>query len=227
MVFSVLLRSTFTQKPVGKGDRPKPNSYFTMHFNTKKATEFWQWFQLINGHLHSDISNTQLLQKLDAYVSTIGKFEWEVGPLDNGDYYLAISPNLNKTLLPATREIIGLAPVCKGWQFLPAKPAKKHHYAFTMDNQMGKQITVDTTLWKYVLYKYEDNTFCVDIKMVEMDCNDDYCYLAMEIALTNSLCEEAFMGLIEDVKIVTAFENEDKANLFAYLDDHLGQISII
>ena len=192
-----------------------------MHFNHNKAIEFWRWFQSIEKQLSENLTNPHLIKKLDSLVSSIGKFEWELGPLDDAIRYLAISPILSKELLTATREIIKLAPICIGWQFLPAKPAKKGQLVFEMTNQYGTQITVDASKWEYVLYQYEDYTFGIDITIGDIDCSLDIAYLAADIALTNILGEEEYMEAISDVKIVKTFEQTGKASMFEHLGEHL------
>jgi len=198
-----------------------------MNINYSKVVEFWKWFKSIANELISNPNNSDLLNKLDEFVLSIGPFDWEIGPMDKSLKFLAISPNLNEDFLSITRQIISLAPECEGWIFLPAKPAKGLQEVFKMYNESGKLITVDTSQWQYVLYKFDDGTFDMDIKGCEIEGNLDYSYLAVDIGLTNLLGEEKYMKLIKNIKIVKKFQDTDKnkATPFKYLDKHLGNVS--
>lgn len=96
-----------------------------------------------------------------------------------------------------------------------------------MCNELGASITVYTSSWQYVLYKFEDASFDMDIKSDKIDGNLDTCYLAVDIAITSILGEEKYMDLVKNVKLVLEFEADqvNRSGLFKYLSKHLLDIA--
>ena len=199
----------------------------TTPIDYEKVVAFWQWFKSVSNKLILDMKDADVLSTLDNYVATIGPFDWEIGPDTTSTFYLAISTNLNPDLVGGVRQIVDLAPVCRGWSFLSAKPPKESWEIIEMFNELNAFITVYTSSWEYVLYKFEDGTFDMDIKIDSVDGNVDTCYLAVDIAITSILGEEKYMQLIRNVKIVPGFEadEKDKSSLFKYLSKHILEVA--
>jgi hypothetical protein len=190
-----------------------------------RVISFWDWFKSISDNLASNISNTNLLEQLDNQIKLLGPFDWEIGPLENDYLYLSISPNLNEELLVTTRQIISLAPTCEGWFFFPAKPPKEWADSWKMLTDSGTEFIVDASKWKYVLYKFEDHTFDIDI-FINAASKDLY-KLAAEIAITNIIGEERFIELIQNVTVVEVLnqELEGKSSYLKYLYNHIVEIT--
>ena len=158
--------------------------------------------------LLSDPTHQDMINELDDRVGHLGEFDWEIGPWDKDNYFLAISPNLDVEKLQLTKQIIGLAPECSGWHFLPSKPVKEWDGIWEMQNENGKEISIDTDNWKYILYEFDDGTFDIDILVDNIEGNTDTTNLAIDIALTGYLGEEMFITLIQDIHVVTEFKTE-------------------
>jgi hypothetical protein len=195
---------------------------------TKDAIqEFWIWFESIASDLLAYPTNKNLIKKIDEHVYRLGRYDWEVGPWNDGLYYFAISPNLDIEKATTARRIIEMAPICKGWHFLSSKPPKAWTGIWKMTNETGDEILIDSNDWKYVLYRFNDDTFDIDIVIDSIKGNLDTQYLAADIALTGYLGEENFMRLIKNIQIVNEFEvlNKDKATLLKYIKSHMDDIS--
>jgi hypothetical protein len=192
-----------------------------------KIIKFWEWFESISQDLLLDPTRKDLISQLDNSVSRLGSFGWEMGPLKENICYFAISPNLDVERLKITRQIIDLSIKCKGWDFLPSKPAKYDWKGiWKMRNDFGKEILVNSNKWEYILYEFDDKTFDMDILIGGVDGDLNTCYSAIDIALTGYLGEEEFMRLIKNIKIVDVFEaeNKDKATQLKYIKNHIESI---
>jgi len=190
-----------------------------------RIINFWNWFESISDDLFKNVKRSDLLDQIDTRVSFLGRLDWEIGPLDESNYYFAISPNLDDKKFQLTQEIVGYAPNCKGWKFFSSKPSKEWEGKWTMKNEKNEEIFIDTTDWKYVLYQFEDSTFAMDILIDKVDGDLNTCQLAVDIALIGYLGEEKFMNLIKDIKIITDLGNEQinrltkLRNILKHIDD--------
>jgi len=195
-----------------------------VNFNNK-IIGFWEWFNTIGNELLLDTTNTSLISQLDNRVSTMGRFDWEIGPFNEGEFYFAISPNLDIERLSVTQHIISYAPECERWNFLPSKPIKYDwNGIWKMKNDLGKEIWVDSNDWKYVLYQFDDKDFDIDVLVGDIEGDMDTCYLAIDIGLTGYLGEEEYMRLIKNIKLVTEFEHTGKASSLKYIKKHIESI---
>jgi hypothetical protein len=95
-----------------------------------------------------------------------------------------------------------------------------------MKNELGMNITIDTSAWQYILYHFDDGTFAIDIKITELDGNREIQQNAVSIALTGYLGEENFMWLISDIQIVDDFEEEvkRKATALKHIKNHIESL---
>jgi hypothetical protein len=195
-----------------------------VNFNNK-VIRFWEWFKSIADDLLLDPTNSSLISQIDYRVSQLGHFDWEIGPFYEGIFYFAISPNLNIDRLAITRQIVDLSPKCRGWDFLSSKPPKKNWRGiWMMNNDFGKEISINSNNWEYILYQFEDKDFDMDIMIDDIDENLETCYLAIDIALTGYLGEEEYLRLIKNVKIVPEFGHEYKATKLKYIKNHIENI---
>jgi hypothetical protein len=197
--------------------------------NSENVISFWTWFKSISNDLLLNPKNSKLLKDMDTQVAKLGTYDWEIGPSNESKYYFALSPNLDPNLLRDTYQLINIAPNCKGWSFLAAKPEKKGwNGIFKMHNERGQLITINITEWEYILIEFDDATFDLEIKIPELECNEAYSYLAIDIALTNLLGEENYIKLIKNVLIVLDFTEKGKSTLIKNIRKHfesLGKIS--
>ena len=165
--------------------------------------------------------------QVDAAIDGLGRFDWEIGPYRDENYYFAISPNLDTHKLETTKEFIKYAPICAGWTFLPSKPIKNDWKGiWKMHNEDEKEILVDSNNWRYVLYKFEDETFDMDIIIDDIDGNKDTIDMAIDIGLTGYLGEEKFIELIKHIEVVSNIEGQDpnKTTLVKYIKDHIESL---
>ena len=95
---------------------------------------------------------------------------------------------------------------------------------FCILNEFNKKVAVDTSEWEYIIYEFPDKTYSIDLKIDNIDCDDDHTYLAADIALTNLLGEEKYITLINDVKVI-ASGNGISGSAFEYLNEHLLTIA--
>jgi len=197
-----------------------------MAFDANKINKFWDWFKTISDALLDHNNNQTLIYQLDDRVNRLGAVSWEIGPWENGGQFFALSPNLDIDMLTFTQQAIDLAPVCKGWHFLPSKPVKEWKGIVQLKNERGIKITIDTSVWQYILYVFDDGTFAIDIKTSEIDGNRGIQQEVIDIALTGYLGEENFMWLINDIQIVDDFEEDvkSKATALKHIKNHIESL---
>ncbi len=196
--------------------------------NNDLVTKFWTWFGSISKELLKNPHREDLISQLDNHVNDLGHLAWEIGPLKENTYYLAISPNLSDSKMELTRSIISTAPLCDGWTFLYAKPIKVQWKGiWKMKNHVGKEILVDCNNWEYILYEFKDRTFDMDILIDGVDGDMETCYSAIDIALTSYLGEEEFMKLIKGIKILTELDDElmNKLTKLKFIRKHIESLN--
>jgi len=192
-----------------------------------KVVKFWDWFKSVSNDLILNPTRNDLTNQIDNHVSQLGHFDWEIGAWDENLFYFAISPNLDSNKLDLTRQIIKYAPLCNGWCFLPSKPPKEWQGIWKMKNEMGTEIWINSSNWKYILYAFEDKTFDMDIMVDDINGNDETVNMAIDIALTGFLGEEKFMSLIKNISIINSDEEfSEKATSIKYIAKHIESILI-
>ncbi len=168
--------------------------------------EFWDWFKRISSHLSKNIKDSEVLKELDKRILSLGPFDWEIGPYNNGRFFLAISPNLDKEMLHKTKEIISYANDSLIWAFLPSKPEKGWFGYWKMQNESHDDIEVNAEGWRYILYEYDDKELEIDVYIDKIDGDLNTAYQALDILLTNLLGEEKYMYLFNAVTIIRNIE---------------------
>jgi hypothetical protein len=188
-------------------------------FEQNRSHEFWEWFKSRSNQLFDDPTNADIILDLDRQIQSLGPFDWEIGPFNEEFMYLAISPNLDPKLLAITRLIVKSAPKVKNWVFYDSKPQKPYISQWHMLNDVGKPILIDTSFWKYVLYKFQDGTFDIEVNVVSIDGNEQTRLLAVEIAMANILGEHTFLTLVKNVSVTDS--NEFRGIIFKNLYQQL------
>jgi hypothetical protein len=191
---------------------------------TKEISAFWIWFKSISESLYLNIKSPAYTGLIDEKIRKLGRFDWEMGSVNDELMFFAISPNLDADLFSVTEEIVSYAPECKNWTFLSSKPRKEYTPEWRMTDDRGNWMTVDTSSWLYVLYYFEDGTFDMDLQMNSFDLGEKQKTLALDIVLTNILGEEDYMHLVQHVKIVDHFEDHGKATPIKHLHNHITNI---
>ena len=189
--------------------------------------EFWNWFSENCQKFDNDFENTDLLYELDKRITDLGVFSWEIGPGKTSPNALVISPNGDIDLLPYTKDIIGQAKTCLGWEYYYAKPPKEWDLIFDFETSNGVQVHVDASLWEYVLLRYEDGMFEIIIKATNIkELNENDKLAIAEMLLDGVIGEELRMTSICLIEIVEEFENEydDKASNIENLSKHINSL---
>jgi hypothetical protein len=175
----------------------------------ESVRNFWQWFSFNQNDFGQAFENVELLHDLDQQISKLGNFSWEIGPGENKDNQLVISPNGDADLLTASTAIIALAPELDKWEFYYAKPPKHWNLVFEFITEQNEEIVIDASKWTYVLLKYPDCTFEVIIRLPEYKMlNEDERIIAAEIFLDSVLGEETRIKLINRIEVVAKFSEE-------------------
>jgi len=190
----------------------------------EKVACFWNKFRDISEAIVKEPNNSTLINKLDEDVNELGEFDWEYGPSNIKEYYFCLSPNFQKELSPIIEEIISVAPELKDWEFLAYKPKKEWVGEWMMLNDDGEEIIINSEDWECMVYKFQDGTYDLDVKInQDLNTNDKTFENAVDVLLTNVLGEKKYMELVVDVKIVEAFEkeNKDQATLVKHLDRYI------
>jgi hypothetical protein len=131
----------------------------SLDFQDRNIRSFWNWFAEIATDLAADPQNENLHRQLDAKVRLLNPdITWEIGPGTSAEWLLAISPDLDASLLPVTRQIVSLAPPIDGWEFHWARQPKQWNYQFDIVREVGQVVRIDARKWKYVLLRYPNGS---------------------------------------------------------------------
>ena len=188
----------------------------------EKIIFFWTWFSNISDLLASNYDDENLINDINSNVATLGEFSWEIGAGKVKNNAFTISPNGDIDLLNETKHIIALAPVINNWEFHYSKQPKDWDLLFELEINHNIE-TIDASKWRYILFKYPDNTFDILIessKLFELD--EDSRIYATEIALDGVIGEELRITTVGNIEIVSkAYEYKSKLNEFINLNKHL------
>jgi hypothetical protein len=115
----------------------------------------------------SDLAvHTQGRRRWPSRVSDLGCPAWEIGPGEQTDWFLALSPDRDPGSLALTREIVREAPKLPGWEILSCRPRKKWDLRFEIEGTSGP-IEVDARSWRFVAYRYPDGIYDVVVLVDE------------------------------------------------------------
>jgi hypothetical protein len=198
----------------------------THKIDTLKVRQFWEWFSENCQNFGVDFDNTELLERLDSWVTQLGDYSWEIGPGKAKNNALVISPNGDEDLLQDTKLIISSAKDCEGWEYYYAKPPKGNEWnlIFSLETSEGEIVEVDASHWEYALLEYEDGMFEIIIKVTDLQQLDESDkQTSAEILLDGILGEEIRMQTICGIDVVEKFVElyRDKAGNIKNLSNHI------
>lgn len=188
---------------------------------------FWEWFETIAANLGRDLENQALLTELDRRVSDLGDVSWEVGPGQEEENALVITPDGARQQLPTTRRIVARAPRIPGWEFHWARPPRTWTLEFSIDSEQAGRIQVDARSWRYVLLRFPDHTFDVVLEQGNLkDVSERDRYTAAVVLLDGILGELKRLELIGGIEPVAVLPEEQtsKANPIEVLSKHLESL---
>lgn len=169
--------------------------------------DFWKWFSTLADRLATDYENKSILDTLNKKVLELGDFSWELGAGVQKENAFTISPNGDPDLLKQTKLIISLAPEFSAWELYSSKQPKQWELLFEIELE-SKSIIIDANKWKYVLFKFPDQTFDILIECLKLfELDEDNRIYAVEIALDGVIGEEERINRIGNIEVVS---NADK-----------------
>jgi hypothetical protein len=127
---------------------------------------FWGWFADTHERISENPTEDAVIEELNRRVSVLGCPAWEIGPGDQTDWFLALSPNGDPARLELTREIVRAAPSLPGWEILPFRPRKKWDLQFEFEGASGP-IEVDARRWRFVAYRYADGVYDLVVRVAD------------------------------------------------------------
>jgi len=194
-----------------------------------RIREFWSWFAGACATFGERFENAAAVEELARRIAGLGPYSWELGPgrKDSSQLLLVVSPGGNPELLPETRDIIALAPICPGWEFAPARPPKQWDLRASLDYEGMGTLFLDARSWRYVLQKRPDGMFRIVICAPEIaDYDDSVKQVAAGIILDGELGEEARLDDIDEIQVVAEFDetlSEGAAPLAVLKDEWAGR----
>jgi hypothetical protein len=195
-----------------------------------KIAEFWRWFQTIADDLATNFENERLLAELDARVSQLGDVLWEIGPGKAQENALVITPDGSKEWLPVTQHIVEQAPRISGWEFESARPPRDCDIQFSMEGADGAHLDIDARPWRYVLFKYPDNTFDIVLEQNNLhSLSDDDRYAAAVVLLDGIVGERRRLALLVGIEAVEIFsaEHSREASSMCHFAEHLDSLVLV
>ncbi len=170
---------------------------------------FWGWFADTRERISENPTDDAVIEELDRRVSVLGCPAWEIGPGDQTDWFLALSPDGDPDSLALTREIVHKAPSLPGWEILPYRPPKKWDLQFEFEGASGP-IQVDARRWRFVAYRYPDGVYDLVVlvgdepSLAPLDRE-----LAARIAVEGQLGEEALLTAVNEVEAVVELSDAE------------------
>lgn len=163
---------------------------------------FWGWFAETRERISERPTDEAVIEELDRRVSGLGCPAWEIGPGDQTDWFLALSPDGDPGQLGLTREIVRAAPSLPGWEILPFRPRKKWDLQFEFEGVSGP-IQVDARGWRFVAYRYADGVYdLVVLVRDEPSLSPLDRELAARIVVEGQLGEEVLLTAVNEIEAV-------------------------
>lgn len=163
--------------------------------------EFWAWFRAHSDYPVGDQTPDQLKAGLSEWLDRLGIPDWEIGPVDESQRFLAISPYGDPEIYPETTRIVALAPSIPGWAFLPARPKKDWDGVFLWSVR-GQ---IDVNPWRVVCFKYSDGFYelaFLDETMPPLPFKEKFALT--EFVVMSEIGEDALMMKICTISFETA-----------------------
>jgi hypothetical protein len=174
----------------------------------KILNEFWIWFA-DNAKSISSMAHPELLETLDEKLRQIDpRLSWEIGPGRHEPWLLAISPNLDKSILNEARKVIAEAPEIPGWELYATRQPKQWDFKFEIDNDDSHEpICIDASEWQFVLLRYPDGLREVLLTGPNLPpLTDDQRWQAAAIVLEGVLGEECLLDNVDEFELVLNLE---------------------
>jgi hypothetical protein len=193
-----------------------------------RIRRFWQWFKAASSRI-SSYEEGWFLEGIDERVSELDSaIAWEVGPGTVTPNRLALSPNLDRGLLPLTREIVRLAPRIADWEFLPSRPQKDWSPRFRLECDDGSELDVDASQWQFLLLVHPDGER--EVVLVAESAEHvpaSQRWTAAAIVLEGMVGEELLLERVDSFAMLTDIEERLRAQLrpLADLSSVLGTSS--
>jgi hypothetical protein len=170
---------------------------------------FWDWFASTREQISQNPTDDAVIEELNRRVFALGCPAWEIGPGDQTDWFLALSPDGDPDSLALTREIVHEAPNLPGWEILPYRPRKKWELQFEFEGASGP-IQVDARGWRFVAYRYPDGVYDLVVLVPEEPSlappDRD---LAARIAVEGQLGEQALLTAVNEIQPVVELPDAD------------------
>jgi hypothetical protein len=191
-----------------------------------KYKHFWSWF-IHNKQLFEEPEiSDKAIELIDQQINRLGDFTWEIGPGIIKSLSLTISPGGDRNLLAITREIVSQAPIIDNWEFYYAKPVKEwdNYFDVIIDE---KKIGIDISNWEYILFRNDNGNYDIQIKPDNIPAillsKENQIYGIVEMALESIIGEERRLEKIDDLEVVSEFDDDIKKNGISILNlqDHL------
>ena len=169
--------------------------------------QFWRWFADKADSIASNPENGDIIDDLDQHVSlTWPQLAWEIGPDPSGDWYFALSPNLNRDLIDQAKEAIQTAPKVLGWKFYAARQRKAWDGTFELETDEGIK-RLDSSDWRFILLRYHDGE--KELVLVAPDAgllNPDDRWQAAAVVIEGLLGEECLLANVDSFALEAAVD---------------------
>lgn len=160
---------------------------------------FWDWFACNASSIAAHPEDRSRIEEIDSRVhESWPELSWEIGPDKSGQWYFALSPNLNRELTRKAKDAISIAPVVHGWRFYATRQRKTWSGCFILEGESGS-VDIDTRNWTYVLLRYPEGSYDIVLYGPEAGrLSDNDRWQAAAIALEGYLGEQRLLDSIHE-----------------------------
>jgi hypothetical protein len=182
--------------------------------SNRRLNEFWNWFAA-NAESISSNARPDLLEKLNEKLRQVDqRLSWEIGPGRHEPWLLAISPNLDKSLVDDARKVITEAPEIPGWELYATRQPKQWDFRVEIDcGSSHEKVYLDASDWQFVLLRYPDGLREILLTGPNLPVlTDDQRWQAAAIVLEGVLGEESLLENVDEFELVVKMEPRFKNN---------------
>jgi hypothetical protein len=194
--------------------------------STEKIDSLWQWFAANEQKIKDAIEEgtaferEYITENLNNLILDLGMFSWEIGPGQDAEWALILSPNGDRKRMLQSKQIIETAPMLRNWEFHYSKPARAWDRSFQLYDDFLNEHQVDASGWHFVSLPQADGLIHITLEAPNIEKLDRYtAQTAAEVVVINEIGEESkilHVGAIEIVREMDKKLADAKADI-AYL----------
>ncbi len=180
----------------------------------ERINSFVAWFLDNENLVANSYDERSAVELLDDYLDRVDpRLGWEVGPAGRKSIYFAISPDLDKSLLPIAKQIVNAFSVYRlnSLEFRLGRQRRLWSDIIKIaQNEKSSLSEIDLSQWKHLVFRVPDSELFDIVFSCGENCrfsDDDLAEVATLVAV-GLLGEMVVLERVDQIEVVKAFDGE-------------------